>query len=157
MLEVLLDERLAGLLRDVHGGRRVGRSGGTWTLAATFGTDATATGIRAALAVIENARTTDVTSAELARAKTNLMRATAQSFDSMAGTARAFERVVVQGLPLTWYADLTGALAAIDTAAAREVARLRWSELVIVVVGDWAKIGPGLTALGLPVVQCNVQ
>jgi len=130
-----------------------GHLAGTWSMTATVRTDATAQAIRTALSIIDTARKTDVAPVELARAKANLVRAAAQTFDTMAGTSRAFERLVAQELPLTWFADYERALARIDAAAVRGAAQAAWSDLSIVVVGDWSKIGAELGALGLPVVK----
>jgi zinc protease len=129
-----------------------GRWAGTWAVATTFLTDRTGDGLRAALAVIEHARTTAPTAAELEQAKASLARTTAQHFETTASTVRALERVIVQGAPPTRYNDVLAALARVTPEAARAAIEEDWAELSIVVVGDWAKIGPDLRALGLPVV-----
>lgn len=127
-----------------------GRWAGSWALATTFATDKTVTGIRAALDVVDQARTT-LTAEELARAKADLLAGVQQAFDSNAGTARALERVVAQALPATWfstYAARVQALALADVQAAAD-----WRDLAIVIVGDRAKLGARLGELGLPIVQ----
>jgi zinc protease len=124
-----------------------GRWAGSWALATTFATDKTLAGIRAALAVLDRAR--DVSADELAAAKTNLIAAAQLSFETTAATARAFERVVAQDLPVDWFAMYAKGLAAITLADVR--AASSWTDLSIVVVGDRAKLEPVLSDLALPI------
>jgi len=127
-----------------------GRWAGSWALATTFATDKTLAGIRAALQIVDGARTT-ITAEEVARAKMNLLAAAQQAFDTTASTARAFERLVAQGLPLDGFASFERRLAKITVADVR--AASTWQELSIVVVGDRAKLEPALGELGLPIVH----
>jgi zinc protease len=127
-----------------------GRWAGSWAAATTFATDNTIAGIRAALEVIEQARST-IGAAELARAKSDLLAAAQQSFETSAGTARALERIVAQGLPSDWYTTYATRLAALTVADVQAAAN--WQDLAVVIVGDWVKLGPQVGELGMPIVQ----
>jgi predicted Zn-dependent peptidase len=124
-----------------------GRWAGSWTAAMTFSTAKTLEGIRAALRVIDETRTA-IGDDELARARRDLGNGARLSFDTAASTARAIERLVVQDLPLDWYATYEKRLAAITVDEVR--AASTWQELSIVVVGDRTKLEPALRELGLP-------
>jgi len=125
-----------------------GRWAGSWALATTFATDKTLAGIRAALAVLDKART-DISADELATAKTNLVAAAQLSFETTSATARAIERLVAQGLPIDSYVTYAKRLAAVTLADVR--AASAWSDLSLVVVGDRAKVEPVLSDLALPI------
>ncbi|NVB85734.1 MAG: insulinase family protein, partial [Kofleriaceae bacterium] len=129
-----------------------GEWAGTWAVATTFRTERAAEGLRATLEVIESARTTPMTDDELASARTTLTRALAQQLETVAGTARATERVAIQPLPLTYYDTYEARLAAITPAAAQAAVQTAWAEPSIVIVGDWTKLAPALASLGLPAV-----
>jgi zinc protease len=128
-----------------------GRWAGSWALATTFATDKTPDGIRAALAVVEDARTT-ITADEVARAKANLIAAAQLSFETVAGTVRALERTTAQGLPDDWFATYAKRLDAIRVDDVRAAAAA-WRDLSIVVVGDASKLETALPGLGLPIVR----
>ena len=149
-LDRVLHDQL-GLALGASASHWRGEWAGTWAAATTIRAERTLEGIRAALAVIDEARTTEPTPAELARAKQNLTRAAEQTFDTVAGTTRALARVVAQRMPLAWVTAYAQRLAAITPADVR--AASTWSDLAIVVVGDWTKLGAALGELGLPVVR----
>jgi hypothetical protein len=71
-----------------------------------------------------------------------------QSFDATVSTARALERVIVQGLPLDWHATYVKRLAAITLAQVQ--AASVWQDLSVVVAGDRTKLEPALRELGMP-------
>jgi zinc protease len=150
-----LDRRLHGELGVALGAGASswrGRWAGSWGFATTFRTEAAVESLRAALAVIEETRTTELPADELDRARATLLRGAATAFDTTAGTMRVLERLVVQDLPLDWYATYAARLRAITPAAVHAAVSDAWRDLAIVVVGDWRRLAPGLTALGLPVV-----
>jgi hypothetical protein len=78
-----------------------------------------------------------------------------QAFETNASIAAAMSDLIVTDLPLTWYAGYDERVAAVTAADARAIAEPGWADLSIVVVGDWATLGPGLTSLGLPVVHLD--
>ena len=82
-----------------------------------------------------------------------MLRSLAQQVETVAGTARATERIALQPLPLGWYATYETRLAAITPAAAQAAVQAAWAEPSIVVVGDWTKLAPELGSLGIPVVK----
>jgi zinc protease len=124
----------------------------TWAVAATMRADATVAGVRAALELIEAARRREPGAAELARARTLVLRGAAPAFDTARGTARALERLVGTGLPTDYFATLPTRVAAVTPAAARTAFELASQQLSIVIVGDAAVIGD-LRGFGLPVVR----
>jgi zinc protease len=134
-----------------------GRWGGTWTISTATKTAATVDAIRAALRVVETTRTVDAPPDELARAATLVARAAGRSFDTTSSAVRALVRLVQQGLPLDHGATVAARAAAITPAVARAAIAPLWTEPTIVVVGDWAVIGDGLRALGLPVVRYDAD
>jgi predicted Zn-dependent peptidase len=81
-----------------------------------------------------------------------LLAATQQSFDTLAGTVRAFERVATQRLVDEWYATLAQRIAALSVDDVRAAAAA-WQELSIVVVGDAKQLDAQLRDLGLPIVR----
>jgi zinc protease len=148
-----LDRKLRGELGITLGAGSSfwrGQLGGTWAVAMTMPARSTAEGIRATLALIEMMRSTDVPADELAQAKLAMRRAIAQAFETTAGTVRALEHIVVQHLPIDHYATYEARLDAVTPASARAAITPLWTDLTIVVVGDWSVIGDGLRSLGLP-------
>jgi zinc protease len=127
-----------------------GRWAGSWALATTFATERTLEGIRTALALVEAART-DISAAELARARADLLAAAQLAFETNAGTVRALERLAAQGLPLDGYATYDKRVRAITLDGVRAAAA--WRDLSIVVVGDWTKLQTELSSLALPIVH----
>jgi zinc protease len=128
-----------------------GQWGGTWSIAALVETANTAAVIADIRNLVETARTADPSQDELDRAKRELLRRLPLTFETNASTARAIARLVAHHEPLDFYATYASRLAAITPASARAALAPVMTDLTIVVVGDWKSIGPGLTALGLPV------
>jgi zinc protease len=125
-----------------------GRLAGSWSVAATFPTERTVEGLRATLDEIENAKRAPAT--DLAHAKDTLLRALATSFETTVGATRALERMVGQGLNADWYATYVRRLDAVTPADVQAAAR-KWTDLSIVIVGDWQKLRDPLSSFGLPV------
>ncbi|HEV7556341.1 MAG TPA: hypothetical protein VGO00_12830, partial [Kofleriaceae bacterium] len=98
---------------------------------------------------IEKARTADVSADELAVAKAAITRALAQSFETAAGTARAYARLAVTNQPLDVYTTYRDRLDHVTAASARASIETMWTEPTIVVVGDWSVVGPQLSSTGL--------
>jgi zinc protease len=150
-----LDRRLHGELAITFGASSSfwrGNWAQTWTAAATFRTDAAASGIHEMLALIEAARSTPPTASEIDLARAAMVRGTEQRFDTVASSARAFERLVVHGDPLETYDQLPRGLAAVTPQHAAAVVTDTWRDLSIVVVGDRERIAGALTSVGLPIV-----
>jgi zinc protease len=150
-----LERRLHGELAITFGASSSfwrGEWAQTWSAAATFPTDAAETGLREMLAAIETARSEQPTTSEVADAVASLERGTVQRFDTVASSARAYERLVVRGDPLDTYDQLPYRWRAVAPNNARGVVGDAWRDLSIVVVGDRARLSRALAAVGLPIV-----
>jgi zinc protease len=92
-----------------------------------------------------------VNEAELTSSKINLIRIYPQEFETNADVAAKLREMIVYGLPEDEWATYTDRVAAVDAAAATRAAkeRLRPDALLVVVVGDRAKIEPGIRELNL--------
>jgi zinc protease len=128
-----------------------GQWGGTWSIAVLVDTPNTVAVVGEVRTLIEAARTVDASQDEIDRAKRELLRGLPNTFETNASTARALVRLVAHGEPLDYYATYASRLATVTPASARAALAPVMTDLTIVVVGDWKEIGPGLTALGLPV------
>jgi predicted Zn-dependent peptidase len=154
--------RLNHSLREVHGwtydvgsGFWHGRTAGAWQMETSLQTPDTAAGITEALAIIEQTRTAPLADDELARTRLLLTRSLPQEFETNAGIASAFERVESLGMPDDWYQGWAAKVRAVTAAETRASAADAWSDLTIIVVGDWKKVGPELAKLGVPIVQVD--
>lgn len=149
-----LERRLHGELAITFGASSSfwrGEWAHTWTAAATFRTDAAGTGIRETIALVEAARAAPPNRGELDTAIAAIERGTAQRFDTVASTARAFERLVVHDDSLDAYEQRRQISGVTPTNAQTAVSTI-WRDLSLVVVGDRARISDALAATGLPIV-----
>ena len=131
--------------------------GGAWSASSSIRTDVTGAAIREALAILAATQTEPLPADELARTKALITRALPQEFETNASIAAAFAGLVLEQRPMIFWRDRTATIDAVTAAAAKAAAARAWNELSIVVVGDWAKIGKDLEALGLPIVRYDVQ
>ena len=92
-----------------------------------------------------------VSSAELERAKQQLMLQLPRQFETTTDIANQLVPLVRYGLPLDYYDGYAARIAAITQADVQRVARryVALDRLSIVVVGDRSSIEPGIRALGL--------
>jgi zinc protease len=130
---------------------------GSWSAVSSIKTEVTIEGIKEALAIIERTRTEPLPADELAKAKQLLTRAQPQDFETNAGIAGVYQSVVVTGRPLDWPATWAEKIRAVAADEARAVVDKAWGGLAIVVVGDWKKLGDGLTGLGLPITHVDTE
>jgi len=156
--------RLNASLREAHGwtygvgsGFWRGRWSGSWEVATSLKTEDTVAGITEALAIVEQTRTAPLAPDELARTKLLMTRSMPQDFETNAGIAGSFERLVALGLPDDWHQSWAARVNAVDAKAAQQIANDSWGDLTIVVVGDWHAVGPGLAALGVPIVSLDAE
>jgi zinc protease len=128
-----------------------GRDAATWTAESQIDTPHTAEGLAEMLRLIESMRGAPPPPDELARARTLLLRELPQELESNSGTAGMFAALVIEGLPLTWEGARSAALAKVTAAQVQAAATAAWpkGDLVVVAVGDLAKIRAGLLGLGL--------
>jgi predicted Zn-dependent peptidase len=146
---------LHGWTYDVSSGFWHGRTAGAWQIVTSLETPDTAAGIAEALSIVEATRTAPLADDELARTQLLLTRSLPQDFETNAGIASAFERLASLGLPDDWHQGWAARVRAITAADAERAAAAAWSDLTIVVVGDWKAVGPGLVKLGVPIVQVD--
>jgi zinc protease len=96
-------------------------------------------------------RDSAVSDVELARAKAYLALGLAGQFETAGQLAGQIGELLGFGLPLTYYNGYVPRVMAVTTADVQRVARkyLRPDRVSVVVVGDLAKIRPGIEALRL--------
>ena len=145
-------------LREVHGytyganSRFVFRRGaGPFLVAAGIRTDVTAPAVTEILKEIGRIAEAPVTGDELALAKGRLMLSLPSEFETSDRTAAGISNIYIYDLGLDYYARSPGRVASIDDAAVQSVARkyLAPAKMVVVAVGDRAKIEPELRKLNL--------
>jgi zinc protease len=141
-------DRELGIASNAASGFWRGEWSDTWAIAMTVPCEHAGAALERTRAVIADARATAPTRDELERARALLVRSAAQSFDTTAGTARALERLVLQRLPLDYYARLPARLAAVTPEAARDAIARVSREPSVIVVGDApvAELGGGVAA-----------
>jgi zinc protease len=161
----LMNEILGGLfssrinmnLREAHGytyGARsrfsFRRGKGPFAASSMVRTDATASAIREVFSEIEKMRTTLPGTDELKMAKETRERALVSMFETAQQTAGSLADLFVYGLPLDYYGTLPSKIQSVDAAAVQRAAQqhLAPQNMVIIVVGDRAKIEPDLKKLG---------
>jgi zinc protease len=139
-----------GYTYGVDAGFWRGAWSGSWSALAPLDTENAVDGIRELRAIIERTRTEGITADELANAKQLLIRGQPQDFETNAAIARIYTSVITQRRPLDWPHTYAASVRAVDGEAARAALAPRWSDLSIVVVGDWSLLEKPLRALGLP-------
>ena len=155
-----LNARLREELGYTYGARSSywrGRYGGTWTVSTSVRTDVTLPAIKEALAIVERGRTEELPAAELEKAQQLMTRQLPQDFETNAGIAGQLAGLVIGGLPLDWHQGYVAGVRGVTAADAKATAAAQWSDLTIVVVGDWAAIGDDLGTLGLPIERYDAE
>jgi zinc protease len=96
-----------------------------------------------------------MTADELAMAKDSIVRALPGDFETSAGTAGSLANLYVYDLGLDYYTTLPAQVSAVTADVALAAARkyLVPDRLIVVAVGDRAKIEPGLRKLNLGPVE----
>ena len=134
-----------------------GQWGGTWSVVSSMKTANTIDGIKEALAIIDRTRKDELPGEELAKAKQLLTRAQPQDFETNDGIAGVYQGVIVAHRPLDWPRTWAAAVRAVPATEARQVADKAWSNLAIVVVGDWKALAQGLGGMGLPITHLDAE
>ncbi len=134
-----------------------GEWGGTWAVSSSLKTNVTVAGIEEALKILAAARSEDVPAEEWAKAQQLMTRATPQDFETNSGIAGQFSTLVVQRLPLDWHQRWVDLVRKVAAADGRKVAADAWTDLSIVVVGDWTTLGKDLERLGLPITRLDAE
>ncbi len=132
------------------------RGAGPFLVGTSVRTDVTAAAVREILHEIEQIRTGEVTPEELITAKDSIARSLPGLFETTPQAASTLAQLFVHDLPLDYYRGLPGE---IDRVAAPDVLRvaqshLRTDEMIVVAVGDLAKIRNQLEELQLGPVDC---
>jgi zinc protease len=94
---------------------------------------------------------------ELAMAKDSIVRALPSDFETSPGTAGSLANLYVYDLGLDYYTKLPSEVASVtpDTALAAAKKHLVASRMIVIAVGDRAKIEPGLRKLNLGAVEAR--
>lgn len=131
------------------------RAAGPFLVGTGVRSDVTSEAVTEILREIDRMRSTDPTPAEVAMAKDSIARSLPGMFETTAQTAATIGGIFVHGLPTDQFRTLPGKIDAVTGADMRRVAEkyLKPSELVIIAVGDRAKIEPGLRKLGFGPVE----
>jgi len=125
--------------------------GGWFQAGGAVRTDATAASAREVLKEIRGMNEA-MPAEELARVKDMLSRSLAAAFETGPDAAGSFSNTYIYGLGLDYYSRYVASVNAITGDQALAAARkyLEVENLVVVAVGDKAKIEPELRGLGLP-------
>jgi zinc protease len=126
--------------------------GGWFQAGGAVRTDATAAATREVLKEIRGMHET-IPADELLRVKDTLSRSLAAAFETGADAAGSFSNIYIYDLGLDYYARYVASVNAVTSEQALGMARkyLPVDRLVVVAVGDRARIEPELRTLGLPV------
>ncbi len=149
-------------LREVHGytygaqsGYALYRDGGAFLAGGLVKTDVTAAAAKEMMFELKRIQTEPPTAAELKMAKDARVQSIPALFETTAATAGAMATIFLYDRPLDYYAKLPDAYRAVTaeavTAAAKE--DVHPDHLIIVAVGDKAKIEPSLKELNLAPIE----
>jgi zinc protease len=170
----IMNEILGGLfssrinlnLREVHGftyGARsrfsFRRGNGPFAASSMVRTDATAAAVKEVFNEFDKMRATLPSADELRMARETRERALISMFETTQQTAGSLADLFIYGLPPDYYSALPQKIQSVDAAAVQRAAQQHLSpqNMVIVVVGDRAKIEPELKQLGYEIRDSNVS
>ena len=158
MLGGLFSSRLNMNLREEHGYTYGAfstviyrRAPGPFIATAGVRTDVTAPAVKETFSEIDRIRQTDLTTEELTMAKNAYSLSLAGNFETTGRTAQTVGDLYVYDLPLNYYQTLPSKIDSVSVTEVRRVATLylRPEAMVVVAVGDKAKIEPELQKLNL--------
>ncbi len=149
-------------LREVHGytygaqsAYALYREGGPFYAGGLVKTDVTAPAAKELMLELKRIQSNPPTEAEMNEAKIARVQSLPGQFETTAATASAMTNIFLYNRPLTYYATLPDAYRAVTadqvTAAART--DVHPDHLIIVAVGDRAKIEPGIKELNLAPIE----
>jgi zinc protease len=154
----LFSSRLNMNLREAHGYTygavsrfSFNRFGGPMFAGAQVRTDVTAPAAKELFAELDRITTDPPTAAELKLAQDSQMRSVPGQFETAKGTSARIGQLFVFKLPDNYYASLPGQFAAVTPEQVKHAAsaHIHPPQMVVVAVGDRAKIEPGLKELNL--------
>jgi zinc protease len=127
------------------------RAPGPFIAVAGVRTDVTAPAVRETFSELDRMRNTALTSDELTMAQNAFALSLAGRFETTAETANTVGELFVYDLPLNYYQSLPAKINAVNAQDVQRVAKeyLRPESMVVVAVGDKAKIEPELKKLEL--------
>jgi zinc protease len=154
----LFSSRVNLNLREKHGytygafSQFVFRKGnGPFWISAPVRTDATAAAVNEIFTEVKRMTSAPMTADELAMAKDSIVRTLPSEFETSGGTAGSLANLFIYDLGLDYYTRLPSQVNAVtgDTALAAAKKHLVAEKMIVVAVGDRAKIEPGLKKLNL--------
>ena len=154
----LFSSRLNMNLREQHGytygaGSRFSffREGGPVYAGAQVRTDVTAPAAKEMFAELNRIGTDPATPAELTLARDSELRSLPGAFESMSEVDGQVQEIFNYGLPVDYFAKLPAAFEAVTAEAVEQVAKndIHPDQMILIAVGDRAKIEPGLKDLNL--------
>jgi zinc protease len=154
----LFSSRLNMNLRETHGYTygavsrfTFNRFGGPMFAGAQVRTDVTAPAAKELFAELDRILTDPPTAAELKLAQDSQMRSIPGQFETAKGTSQRMGGLFVYKLPDNYYAALPAELAAVKPQQVTQAAidHIHPKQMIVVAVGDRAKIEPGLKELNL--------
>jgi zinc protease len=127
------------------------RGAGPFAIGGAIRTDVTAPAISEIFKEVDRMRSEPPSAEELAMAKDAYARSLAGNFEEAREAAATIGNLFVYGLPLDYYRTLPSKIDAVTAADVSRVARERLTpeSMVVVGVGDVAKIQPEITKLNL--------
>ena len=128
---------------------------GPFFIGAGVRTDATAPAVAEVFKEVERIRREPISPQELALAKDSIARSLPGMFETTASTANSIGSLFVYGLPLDYYRDFSAKVDAVDAGIVQRMAEkyLKPDQMVIVAIGDRAKIEPELKKLDLGAIE----
>ncbi len=154
----LFSSRLNMNLREQHGYTYgavsrffFNRFGGPMFAGAQVRTDVTAPAAKELFAELDRITTDPPTPAELKLAQDSQIRSVPGQFETAKGTSARIGQLFVYKLPDNYYASLPGQFAAVTPEQMKQAAidHIHPKQMIVVAVGDRAKIEPGLKELNL--------
>jgi zinc protease len=166
----ILNESLGGLfssrinlnLREQHGYTYGAssqfvfrRAAGPFLVASGVRTDVTGAAVGEILKELKRIRESDLSADELTLAKDSLVRSLPAEFETNGRVTASTSNIYIYDLGLDYYSRLPSRLTAVDVAAVRSAAEkyVLPEKMIVVAVGDRAKIAPELQKLGLGAIE----
>ncbi len=124
---------------------------GTFVIGTAIQTPDTGRGVVEIVKILDDLATNELQTAELEKAKQNIIRALPAQFESNASTAAAFAGLAMHGLPDNYYATYADAVRKVTAKQVKEAAKalIPSSKMTFALVGDLAKIKADLAKLNL--------
>jgi zinc protease len=154
----LFASRINMNLREEHGytygassGYFFNRTGGPFYAGAQVRTDVTAPAAKQLMLELNRIRTDPPSPTELKLAKDSLLHSLPGDFETTQASVGGLQQIFIYGLPLDYYAKLPGRFEAVTPAEVAKAAQsdVHPDQLILMAVGDRAKIEPALKELNL--------